>query len=586
MQGTSGLRLTRAGGGCSDAPMPSIRVPLFAIVLCGALGPLRAQVITESGPAEDMRSRLESAAAQEQSGTRLPSDQQLEAAGARIGDIEIRTIQIFDLSDPADDNWLFRTANRLHPRTRESTIAAQLLFRRGDLYSRRLLDETARNIRQRIAFVREPEIRPIRYHDNVVDLVVVTQDVWTLQPGVNFGRSGGTNTSSVDFSDSNFLGYGKSIEVGHGENVDRSSTFLLWQDPDIWGSHWTDGALYERNSDGTVWALGAGKPFYSLETPYATGGDLGYNHSVVTRYRLGLPYDAYDDERRTGDLFIGDALWIGDRWTERLMLGWRLDRNHFTVAPDAPLLAPLPLDRTLSYPFARMQWIENDYDTMRNLDLIARTEDVHFGLDLSVGFGVATPDFGADRHSLIADTEINYGWRLSERQDLFLASRLATRVEDGALHDAIVTWSSSYYLTTSALTRLLVRFSGDSGHNLDGDHTLQLGGDTGLRGYPLRYQNGNQRALVTLEERLYTNYYLFRLVNVGAAAFYDMGRTWGTTLVPTPQLGLLKDAGVGLRLGNQRSSFGRVIHIDVAAPLDRTASISALQFLVSTQLTF
>ena len=113
-----------------------------------------------------------------------------------------------------------------------------------------------------------------------------------------------------------------------------------------------------------------------------------------------------------------------------------------------------------------------------------------------------------------------------------------------------------------------------------------LGGDTGLRGYPLRYQNGNQRALVTIEERLYTNYYLFRLVNLGAAAFYDMGRTWGTTLVPTPQLGLLKDVGVGLRLGNQRSSFGSVIHIDLAVPLDRTASISSLQFLVSTHTSF
>jgi hypothetical protein len=530
--------------------MPVMRAPLFAIVLCGAAGPLAA------------------------------------AAGARIGEIEIRTVQIFDVSDPADDNWLFRTANRLHPNTRESTIAAQLLFHKGDRYSRRLLDETARNIRQRIAFVREPRIRPIRYHDNIVDLLVVTQDVWTLQPGIDFGRSGGTNTVGVDFSDSNFLGYGKSIEVGHGEDVDRSSTYLLWQDPDIWGSRWIDGALYERNSDGTVWGLGAGRPFYSLETPSAAGGDVGYYHSVVTRYRLGQRYDAYDDEQRTGDLFIGDALWIGEHWTERLVLGWRLDRDRFTAAPDALPLAPLPLDRTLSYPFARMQWIDNDYGTTRNLDLIARTEDVHYGLDASVGIGLATPAFGADRHSLIADTEINYGWRLGERQDLFLASRLATRDEDGALHDAIVTWSGSYYLSTSDRTRLLLRFSGDSGHNLDGDHTLQLGGDTGLRGYPLRYQNGNQRALLTIEERLYTHYYLFRLVNVGAAAFYDMGRTWGTTLVPTPQLGLLKDAGVGLRLGNQRSSFGRVIHIDVAAPLDRSASISALQFLVSTQLTF
>ena len=59
-----------------------------------------------------------------------------------------------------------------------------------------------------------------------------------------------------------------------------------------------------------------------------------------------------------------------------------------------------------------MQWIENHYDTMRNLDLIARTEDVHFGLDASVGVGLwRRPAFGSDRHSLLADTEINYGWR-------------------------------------------------------------------------------------------------------------------------------------------------------------------------------
>ena len=68
-------------------------------------------------------------------------------------------------------------------------------------------------------------IRPIRYHDGMVDILVITHDVWTLQPGVNFSRSGGTNTSSFDFSDANFLGYGKFIEVGHGQNVDRRTTF-------------------------------------------------------------------------------------------------------------------------------------------------------------------------------------------------------------------------------------------------------------------------------------------------------------------------------------------------------------------------
>ena len=518
----------------------------------------------------------------------LPSDAELEASHAHIGTIEVRTVQVFDLSDPLDDNWLFRTADGLHKRTRDSVIKAQLLFRSGDPYSRRILEETARNIRLNSSFLREPRIRPIRYHDGLVDIEVVTHDVWTLEPGVNFGRSGGTNTTGVDMADANFLGYGKYVAVGHGENIDRTSNFVRWSDPNVWGSHWTDGLVYARDSDGTVFNVGGGLPFYSLESSNDAGINIGEVHSVVTRYRLGQAYDGYDDNDRTANLFVGRALRVTDLWTERLVAGWHVDRANFSAAPEQTPLAPLPLDRELSYPFVRMQWIENRYDTMQNLDLIARTEDVHFGLDASVGLGVAVPQFGSDRRSVLADTELNYGWRFNQADDLFLTGRLASRFEDGAMHDAMATWGVAYYAATSDMTRFVARFTGDAGHNLDGDHTLQLGGDTGLRGYPLRYQSGNQRALFTVEERLYTHWYLFRLFNVGGAAFYDMGRTWGTTLVPTPQLGLLKDAGVGLRLGNARSSFGSVIHIDLAVPFDRSSSadISSVQFLVSTETSF
>ena len=279
---------------------------MFAMLLGAGAGPVAAQ----------LRGQNPDQIAPPPAATPLPSDAELEAAGARIGGIEIDTVQVFDLDNPADNNWLFRTADHLHKGTRVSAIAAQLLFRRGDLYSRRLLDETERNIRQNSSFLREPVIRPIRYHDGVVDIVVITHDVWTLQPGVNFSRSGGTNTTGVDISDSNVFGYGKYVEIGHGQNVDRSSTFLSWADPNVWGSHWNDAMLYSRNSDGTVWGVGAGLPFYSLEARRDGGGDVGDNHSVFTRYRLGQQYDAYDDDWRTADLYIGSAL-EGDRPVDR-----------------------------------------------------------------------------------------------------------------------------------------------------------------------------------------------------------------------------------------------------------------------------
>src|SRR4029453_7544016 len=56
---------------------------------------------------------------------------------------------------------------------------------------------------------------------------------------------------------------------------------------------------------------------------------------------------------------------------------------------------------------------------------------------------------------------------------------------------------------------------------------LLLGGDNGLRGYPLRYQAGDALALFTLEQRFYTDWQPLKLVNVGAAVFFDAGRAWG-----------------------------------------------------------
>jgi hemolysin activation/secretion protein len=76
------------------------------------------------------------------------------------------------------------------------------------------------------------------------------------------------------------------------------------------------------------------------------------------------------------------------------------------------------------------------------------------------------------------------------------------------------------------------------------------------------------------------------LFNVGAAVFYDMGATWGRDPLGTPSQGLLRDIGVGLRLGNSRSALGNVLHIDVAFPLDGDQSIRSVQFLVETKEKF
>ena len=118
------------------------------------------------------------------------------------------------------------------------------------------------------------------------------------------------------------------------------------------------------------------------------------------------------------------------------------------------------------------------------------------------------------------------------------------------------------------------------------EDALLLGGDSGLRGYPLRYQSGTRRALLTLEERFYTDLYVWRMFRIGGAAFFDVGRAWGGDNPNTVNPGWLSNVGVGLRIVSVRSAFSNVLHIDLALPLNATPDVKKVQILVKTKASF
>lgn len=67
-----------------------------------------------------------------------------------ISHIFIDNHSVFDTSDPDLSprfGWAYRTANKLHIRTREHTILRELLFDPGDCYDPFMISETERLLR-------------------------------------------------------------------------------------------------------------------------------------------------------------------------------------------------------------------------------------------------------------------------------------------------------------------------------------------------------------------------------------------------------------------------------------------------------
>lgn len=113
---------------------------------------------------------------------------------------------------------------------------------------------------------------------------------------------------------------------------------------------------------------------------------------------------------------------------------------------------------------------------------------------------------------------------------------------------------------------------------------LGLGGDLGLRGYPNHYQNGDTRYLLSVEERIFTDYELWHLAHVGFAAFADVGEAYFRDGSQQDR-GILKDVGFGLRLVLSKSTKGSVIHFDVAFPLDERDLVDSYQITASLKKT-
>jgi hypothetical protein len=516
----------------------------------------------------------------------VPSDSELEAAGAVIGKIDIDPRNIFDESDERERNGLFRLANRLHIRTKRSSIKAQLLFASGDKYAARKLAETERVLRL-LNYIYDARVVPVRYADGKVDIKVITKDVWTLSPGVSFGRAGGSNSSNFNLQDSNFLGWGKTLQVSRNTSVDRTSNTVSWSDPNVFGSRWTAAGAYVGSSDGTERVVQVAQPFYSLDTPWSAKITAVSFDRTISRYNLGDVVDQFNDNEASYELSGGISSGLIDGWTKRLTFGLRYDHNTFLPTPLTYTPAKqLPPDRTLSYPFVGFDIIEDKYKKVGDENQIGRTEDLYFGTEVSGEVGLSNSAFGADRNAIMLAAHLLRGFQIGDLQQLFMTSNFSSRIEDGRARNLIADVGGKYYWRWRPDWLLYAAVSGTVTDSLDPDLQLLLGGDNGLRGYPLRYESGTSRALLTVEQRVYTDWYPFRLVRVGAAIFADMGRTWGSGVIGNSDPGMLRDVGFGFRLGNTRSGLGNVLHIDFAFPLNNMRGIQKFQFLVQTMQTF
>lgn len=506
---------------------------------------------------------------------------------AVIGEIIFTRYPIFNENDPRENNILFRAANFLHIDTRPHVLASQLLFEEGDPVNRRQLEESARLLRD-TEYLYDARVWPYRICGNRVDVEVVTREVWTLSGGVSFSRSGGNDETKLSIADSNFLGYGKTFSLTSNSSSDRDGIEFNYDDPNVLGSRHTLKLFYADNDDGYHNVLEAERPFYSLDARYAWGVHYSEHEREDDVYERGDEIAAYQNNQRQSEVFFG----VSEGWREGVSKRWwfgvHASKEEYSELLSEPAPPDLPQSRETNYPFLRYDFIEEDFIQVSNLNQMHRIEDFNLGRSWSGRLGIADSVFGSDRDRFVYGFNLRNAWQVNDNTLSQLQASLegfwlySDNKTESMIWEANWRWYNGVGRKHGTYLALDVRL----GRNLWLPEELMLGAEEQLRGYPDRYQRGNRSVVFTAEHRYYTDIHLWRLLRIGGAVFFDVGRAWEPGDEISGATGVLADVGFGLRLASSRAQTRRIIHIDVAFPLQRHSDVDSVQVLLTTKQSF
>lgn len=496
-----------------------------------------------------------------------------EPSGQAVGKIRIHVKPIFDLSKPEENNWLFRGANYLKVPTDTQVIDDYLLFEQGEPYNPRLLEESERILRSR-KFLRDAKIVASDPCAEQVDIDVTVKDVWTLLPDVSFTRGGGENSSRLGFRDSDFLGSGKSVIVVRKQDNERTGVLFAYGDPNVLGTHNELDLQYQDNDDGDVKYFNLTHPFYSLDDRWSAGVQFTENMRTDTLYELGDEVQEFSHDERFSSVFFGWSAGLVNGRTHRWLFGYTEEKSDFSAVATTDPLRAIPIKREYRYPWISWQLIEDQFQKTRHVNQMSQTEDINFGWNAFVQVGAASESFNSPEDATIVRFNAQRYRELSTRFLHFQRLSGSTYWHSDGPRNQVVHWLNRFYYTPKSEQQWFANIELSRGWDLFVDQPLSLGGDTGLRGYPIRYQHGDHRVLLNLERRFYIAYDVWSLFDIGGAIYADYGRAWNEGEDNGVNDGWLGDVGFGIRLsptrtGSEEEGAVNVLHIDIATPLVR-----------------
>ncbi|MBI5883362.1 MAG: hypothetical protein HZB91_09700 [Elusimicrobia bacterium] len=477
-----------------------------------------------------------------------------------VGVVRVVVHDVFDPSDPAENKWIFRRANDMHHNTQDVVVQRELLFKEGDPYDARVIEETERNLR-RLPIFRKVVAESVPAGPGKVDVTVHVYDNWTVTPTTSFKRAGGKYSWKVGLKDSNLLGYGKTAGAVYGETFTQVEKNFFYEDPQFLGRRLVANWGVVEGGEAKTYYGGLAKPFYATTAQESLGFSGSYRDERIFHDDAVIPFGRVRRRTKEGRVFYGRSLGSTPSMVRRGVFTVGYSRSRIEAIPGESVIKsdPLEVTTTLETLFTSE---EQSFVKEKNIRRLYRDEDINLGWTGVMAMAVSPSALGATADSYSQRFELGKGASFGPGNFVKGGTGVVTRFSGDYLTSVVWNLNLEYYKRLLSWNTLAAHFTYDYGHQLNPSNGLLLGELEGMRGYGLYHLSGNRRFLFNLEDRLFLRDNLFRLVSLGGVVFFDAGSTWMGEAVA---LGSWKTSvGAGLRVGTTRGTGGSPLRIDMA----------------------
>jgi hypothetical protein len=497
-----------------------------------------------------------------------------EAHSFVVGKISIEQRQVFDESDstflqnvaeyvrPVGEfaQTVRKFANDIHVLTREEVIRRELLFKEGDPYDQRLVDESARHLRK-LGIVGDISITSDTLPNNTIDMVVRTHDRWTLSPSLSATVGGGVSGFGIGVREENLLGMGQKVGMGYNRLSDRANPNggeIGFTEPRSFGSWWSTALQYQNADELRQASVDIQRPFYADAAEWAARGYANFGRVRIRQYQDGnVARDDYLNQEN-------QLLWLASSSGSDTKL--QLAAGYYRMRANSDSMELRPFDN-VDLVIGSVSVLSREYYKGSYIENFGRVEDVPVGYQVGLALGrnlhfssLGTVDYFA---RLFGQGSVRFGGGVSGHYKASIASYFIGNTPD----EMTISATALHYWRLMPNQTLLGRVTTTIGSHWAPSSQLTLGSFSGLRGYRSNEFAGQRSLVVNLEHRMFSLLSLWFL-KLGAAFFFDSGVVWNMGEGFGGQH-FHSAAGVGLQIESGKNLGNGIFRFDVAYNMDQ-----------------